>query len=194
MLMATETKPESGTKVVTSKVSKNPVRFSYAKVFQPESVNGGPAKYSVSIIIPKSNTVLIDKIKAAIALAAEEGKSTKFGGKIPNPLKQPLRDGDTDPNKAGDAAYANSYFMSASTKTKPGVVRADKTPIEDSTEFYSGCWGHASLNFYPFNSNGSKGVACGLNFLQKTKEGDALGGRGSADADFEEETEGEDLA
>lgn len=190
--MATTARPEeTGTKVITSKVNKIPLRFSYAHVFEPTAMGDGPQKYSVSLIIPKSNTALVDAIKAAIEVAKEQGKTGKWQGKVPATLKLPLRDGDKE--RPEDATYADAYFMSATTKTKPNVVGPDKMPIVDPTEFYSGCYGHASLNFYPFNSNGSKGVACGLNNLQKTKDGEALGGRSSADDDFDEEA-GDDLA
>ena len=68
----------STTKVITSKV-----RFSYAHVFEPTAIEEGQEKkYSVSLIIPKSDTKLVEKLKAAIKAALEEGKA-KFGGKIP---------------------------------------------------------------------------------------------------------------
>lgn len=52
------------------------------------------------------------------------------------------------------------------------------------SEIYSGVYGRVSISFYAFNSNGNKGIACGLNNLQKIKDGEPLGGHTSAEADF----------
>jgi hypothetical protein len=176
---------EQSTKVITGKV-----RLSYAHLFEPVAVaEGQDKKYSVSLIIPKSDKATIAKINAAINAAKEQGKA-KFGGKIPANLKLPLRDGDVE--RPDDEAYANSYFINASAKTKPGVVDKDLNPVMDSTEVYSGCFGRVSINFYPFNTSGNKGVACGLNNVQKLADGDPLGGRSRAEDDFAEVLEGED--
>lgn len=182
--MAKETKAASNapvTKVVTSKV-----RFSYVHVWEPTAMEGSDKKkYSVSLIIPKSDTALVEKLKKAIENAKALGKDSKWGGKIPATLKQPLRDGDAE--RPDDPTYADSWFINASSATKPGIVDANTQPILDETEVYSGCYGRASINFYAFNSNGSKGVACGLNHIQKLEDGEALGGRGRAEDDFAEE-------
>lgn len=168
----------STTKVVTSKV-----RFSYAHVFEPSAIEEGQEKkYSVSIIIPKSETKLIEKIKEAIKAALEEGKA-KFGGKIPTNYKNPLRDGDEE--RPDDENYENSYFINANSARKPGLVNANLDPILDKDDFYSGCYGRASVNFYAFNVSGNKGVAVGLNNLQKLEDGIRLSGGGSsAEEDF----------
>lgn len=169
-----------------AKVITGLVRFSYVHVFKAESVGEtDEPKFSVSLIIPKSDKETIAKIKAAIEVAKENGKTSKFGGKIPAGLKTPLRDGDED--RPDDEAYANSYFINASTLQRPGVIDAAKKPITDETEFYSGCYGRASLAFFPFNVNGNKGIAAGLNNLQKLKDGESLGGRQSAEADFDDD-------
>ena len=146
------------TKVITGKV-----RMSYANVFEPKSINGSDPKYSVSLIIPKSDKATIEKIKAAIELAKKEGV-TKLGGKIPANLKTPLRDGDID--RADDEAYSNSYFINANSTVRPGIVDENLQQIIDTTEFYSGCYGRASIVFYAYNANGNKGIACGLQNLQ----------------------------
>ena len=120
-------------------------------------------------------------MKAAIEAAKQAGLS-KFGGKIPANLKLPLRDGDTE--REDDEVYAGKYFINANAKTKPGIVDKGGNPIIDTTEFYSGCYGHASITFYAFNTSGNKGIACGLNNLMKTRDGEMLGGRASAEDDF----------
>lgn len=164
------------TKVITGKV-----RFSYANVWEPKSINGGDAKYSVSLIIPKSDKKTIKNINNAIEAAKKAGVS-KFGGKIPANLKLPLRDGDTE--REDDENYADSFFVNANCVTKPGIVDKAGNPIIDSTEFYSGCYGYASITFYAFNSSGNKGIACGLNNLMKLEDGEPLGGRSRAEDDF----------
>lgn len=164
------------TKVITGKV-----RFSYANVFEPKSINGSDEKYSTSILIDKKDTKTIKAIRNAIEAAKQAGVS-KFGGKIPAKLKEPLRDGDEE--REDDENYQGKYFINANAKTKPGLVDKKGRPIIDSTEFYSGCYGYASITFYAFNSNGNKGIACGLNNLMKTDDGEPLGGRSRAEDDF----------
>lgn len=161
-------------------------RWSYANVWEPKSINGGTPKYSVSLIIPKSDTKTIAKIQAAIEAAYKEGEAKlKGNGKSVPPLtaiKMPLRDGDTE--RPDDPAYAGSYFINANSATAPGIVDADCNPILTRSEVYSGVYGRASINFYAFNSNGNKGIACGLNNLQKIRDGEPLGGKSSAASDF----------
>lgn len=177
-MATTKTKDEAAsTKLITTKV-----RFSYCHVFEPTSVQEDQEKkYSVSIIIDKKDKKLIAEIKKRIDAAIEQGKTAKFAGKVKG-LKIPLRDGDEE--RDGDEAYAGSYFINATSKTKPGIVDADLNPIMKQDDFYSGCYGRASLNFYPFNKAGNKGVAVGLNNLQKLEDGDPLSGRVSAEVDF----------
>lgn len=161
-------------------------RWSYANIWDPKSINGGTPKYSVSLIIPKSDKVTIQKIKAAIQAAYEEGESKlKGSGKsVPSlsVIKTPLRDGDLE--RPDDEAYKNAYFVNANSATAPGIVDADRQQIIDRSEVYSGVYGRASINFYAFNSNGNKGIACGLNNLQKIRDGEPLGGKASAESDF----------
>lgn len=164
------------TKVITGKV-----RMSYANVFEPKSINGSEPKFSVSLIIPKEDKVTIEKINKAIEQAKKEGIS-KLGGKIPANLKTPLRDGDVD--RPDDAAYANSYFINANSTIRPGIVDENLQPIINPQEFYSGCYGRASLVFFAYNAQGNKGIACGLQNLQKLEEGQPLGGRARAEDDF----------
>ena len=171
------------TKVITGKHTV----MSYLNVNEPKTpMGGGTPKYSVSLIIPKSDTATIAKIKAAIQAAYEEGQSKLKGNSkfVPDleSIKNPLRDGDKE--RKGDEAYAGAYFVNANSSTKPGVVDADCNPILDTSELYSGIIGRASINFYAFNSNGNKGIACGLNNIQKLSDGTPLGGHSRAEDDF----------
>lgn len=177
-----------------NKVNSNPMkvitgpetRWSYANVWEAKSINGGTPKFSVSLIIPKSDTLTVSKIKAAIEAAYHEGEAKlKGNGKSVPPLaaiKTPLRDGDIE--RPDDPAYANTYFINANSGTAPGIVDADRNIILNRAEVYSGVYGRASINFYAFNSNGNKGIACGLNNLQKVRDGEPLGGKSRAEDDF----------
>ena len=171
-------------------------RWSYVNAWEPKSINGGAPKYSVSLIIPKSDTKTIEKIQAAIQAAYEEGEGKlKGNGKsVPalSVLKTPLRDGDAE--RPDDEAYADSYFVNANSGTAPGIVDADRNPIIDRSEVYSGVYGRASINFYAFNSNGNKGIACGLNNLQKIRDGEPLGGKTRAEDDFAAEDDDDFLS
>ena len=161
-------------------------RWSYANVWEAKSINGGTPKFSVSLIIPKSDTKTVEKIKAAIQAAYQEGEAKlKGNGKTVPPLesiKAPLRDGDLD--RPDDPAYENSYVINANSTVAPGIVDIDRQPILERSEVYSGVYGRASINFYAFNSNGNRGIACGLNNLQKVRDGEPLGGRTRAEDDF----------
>lgn len=161
-------------------------RWSYVNAWEPKSINGGTPKYSVSLIIPKSDTKTIAKIKAAIEAAYHEGEGKlKGNGRSVPPLatlKTPLRDGDVE--RPDDPTYANAYFMNANNSSAPGIVDADRQPIIERSEIYSGVYGRASVNFYAFNTNGNKGIACSLNNLQKIRDGEHLGGKSDAEEDF----------
>jgi hypothetical protein len=180
------------TKVITGKV-----RLSYANLFEPKSINGSDPKYSVSLIIPKDDTQMVNTIKQAIENAKERDKH-KWGGKIPANLKTPLRDGDEE--RPEDEAYANSYFINANSTRPPAVVGTEKDVATGKAirltedEVYSGCYARVSINFYGFNAAGNKGIACGLGNVQKVDDGERLGGGSSAEEDFEfDEVEEDDF-
>ena len=170
--------------------------FSYLTVNEPKTpIGGGTPKYSVSLIIPKSDTVTVQRIKDAIRAAYEEGEGRlKGNGKTVPPLstlKTPLRDGDAE--RPDDPAYRNAYFVNANSAAKPGIVDAALQPVIDPSELYSGIVGRASISFYAYNSNGNRGIACGLNNLQKLADGTPLGGRSRAEDDFAGLEEDEDF-
>lgn len=169
---------QNNTKVIV------PCRFSYLHCWEPDSVNGGDPKYSVSAIVPKSDTKTINAIKAAIEQAKKDSVS-KWGGKVPANLKLPLRDGDI--YRPDDEAYAGCYFFNANSRQAPQVVDSKVQPILDQSEVYSGCYGKISVTFYGYNSNGNRGIAAGLGNIQKLKDGESLGGRTSAADDFQTE-------
>ena len=159
-----------------------PCRFSYLHCWEPDSVNGGDPRYSVSAIIPKSDTRTVEKIRAAIENAKKESLS-KWGGKIPPNLKLPLRDGDIE--RPDDEAYAGSWFLNANSRQAPEVVDRKVQRILDQSEVYSGCYGQISVTFYGFNTNGNRGIAAGLGNIQKLRDGEPLGGKANAAEEFE---------
>ena len=168
-----------------TKVVTGVVRLSYANVWEPKAANEGQTpKYSVSLIISKEDKETIAKVNAAIDAALEEGIG-KFGGKKPNKatLKLPLRDGDIERDE--DEAYANSYFINANSPIAPQIVDTKVQPILERSEVYSGVYARVSINFYAFNSNGNKGVACGLGNIQKVRDGEPLGSKSKATDDFD---------
>lgn len=169
---------QNQTRIITGEI-----RLSYAHVWEPNSIQGGKPKYSVSLIIPKTDKATITAIEKAIDAAIDAGIA-KFGGKRPNKaaLKLPLRDGDVERD---DEAYAGAVFVNANSTVAPQIVDENVQPILDRSEVYSGCYARVSLSFYAFNTNGNKGIACGLGNIQKTRDGEPLGGgRISAESDF----------
>lgn len=181
MATATARATNQTTKVVTDKC-----RLSYVYLFQPRPADdeNEKAKYSVCLLIPKSDTQTVAKIQAAVKAAMQAGLN-KWGGKVPPNLKMPLRDGDTERDTEEQPEYAGHWFVNANSIQQPGIVDQNVQPILDSTEVYSGCYGRASVNFYAYNTKGNKGIACGLNHIQKLADGDFLGGRSKPEDDFE---------
>ena len=169
-----------------AKVITGVCRLSYANIWQAKSINGGAPKYSASVLIPKSDTKTLAKVKAAIQAAYEEGEGKLKGNGKTAPslasLKTPLRDGDTE--RPDDEAYAGHWFINANSNTAPGVVDSNREPIYDTSEIYSGVYARVSLSFYAFNSNGNRGIACALQNIQKVREGEPLGGKSKAEDDF----------
>jgi hypothetical protein len=158
------------------------VRFAYLHVFTPKVAKDAEAdakaKYSVCLIIPKSDKVSIKRLQAAI----EETGKAKFGEKLPKNFKSPLRDGDLE--REDSEVFEGCFFMNASTTQKPGLVDADLEEIASRDEIYSGCFGRAVVNFFGYDTKGNKGVGCGLRHLQKLEDGDVLsdGGVSAAEA------------
>ena len=175
-------KPVNPCKVITGKDS----RLSYAHVWEPASINGGNPKYSVCVMFPKTDELTTRKVRNAMEAAYREGEAKlKGNGKTVPPMsaiKLPLRDGDLE--RPDDPAFAGMWFVNANSDRAPGIVDLDCNQILDRSEIYSGCYCRVSLTFYAFNSNGNRGIACGLNNIQKIRDGEPLGGRMSAEAEF----------
>jgi Protein of unknown function (DUF2815) len=169
-------------KKVVKNVTTNKVRFSFANVFEKgKSFNGeGEGKYSVSVIVPKSDKEGVAKIQNIINEVIEENAQGFFGGKTKG-LKLWFRDGDEERD---DPTYADSYFFTASSYNQPKVVDENRQEILDPTEFYSGCYGRVSISVFPYDSNGARGITFGLNAIQKLEDGERFGGGISAEQAF----------
>ena len=170
---------------MSSKVVTGKVRFSYVNIFKSRAFREGQdAKYSICLLIPKSDKAGIAKLTRAMDEAVQEGIASKWGGKKPKNLHLPIRDGDEE--RAEEAPeYEGMLFLNANSDTKPGIVDKDLNVILDPEEVYSGCWGRASINFFAYDSNGNRGVGVGLNNIQKLRDGERLGAaRASAESDF----------
>lgn len=171
------------TKVVTGKV-----RFSYLNVFEAKvPQNGGDAKYSVTLLIPKSDTVTLGKIKQAMQDARENFCARNGANAIPTKFNHTLHDGDglRDSGEPYGEECKGHYVITVSSKNKPVIVDRNGQPIIDMGEIWSGCYGRASINFYGYNTNGKKGVSAGLLAVQKLADGEPFGTVGSA-SDFED--------
>lgn len=171
---------EKNTKVVI------PCRLSYAHIWEPATnEDGTPGKYSTALLIPKSDTKTLAKINAAIEAAKikDKAKLVNSKGVVPKNIKTPLHDADEE--EIEDEAYRGMVFFNAYSKRRPQIVDRHVQKILDPEEVYSGCYCNVSVNFYGFNRDVNKGIAAGLNNIQKVRDGERLAGGSTADDDFE---------
>ena len=156
-------------------------RLSFVNLFEPKAIGDNEVpKYSVTVIIPKSDTKTIEAIKAAIQAAAEAGAQKHFGGRVPTAVNNTFKDGDTEVDDLGELKnvkspeYKGNYFIRLSTKFKPKVLDANRQEILDPTELYSGCYGKVSMTFFAYSGDGRRGVSAVLNNVMKTRDGEPL--------------------
>ena len=133
-----------------------------------------------NVLIPKEDKDVIKAINEAVEAAKKAAIVSKWGGKEPKKLDLPLRDGD----EKEDEVYEGCYYLNAKCSTRPGIVDRDREPITDEDEIYSGVYAVVSVTFFGYDVSGNRGVACGLNNVMKAKDGERLGGRVSADTEF----------
>lgn len=181
----------SATQITTGKV-----RFSYCNLFTPRAAEPDEdAKYSVTLLIPKSDKATVAKIKKAMEAAKARYLELNPGTKLPTDLKHTMHDGDGERANGGEFGpeCKGHYVMTTSTKRKPVIVNADKTPLTDPSELYSGCYGRAILNFYVYSNRGNRGVSAGLNGIMKLYDGEPLGGAVVVDSDWDDGWEDDGL-
>lgn len=172
-------------------ITINNVRFSYCNLFEPKPPLNNPTgepKYSVTVLVPKTNTAAKAAIDQAIAQAIELGVSSKWNGVRPPMPSLPVHDGDgvrpSDGQPYGEECKG-CWIFTASSKQAPFVVDGQVQNIIDPRLVYSGMWGNISVNFFAYNSAGKKGIGCGLNGVQKIRDGEPLGGRVTAQDAFQ---------
>lgn len=175
----------SPTHVVTGRA-----RLSYTHLFSPyANPNGGEAKYSTTILIPKSDTATKARIDAAIEAAKRGGVALKWNGVMPPIVAIPVHDGDgvrpSDGMPFGDECKG-CWVFTASSKNAPQIVDTGMNPIIDQTAVYSGIYACVSVGFFPYANSGKKGVGCGLGNVQKLDDGEPLGSKTTAADDFGE--------
>lgn len=176
--------------ISATSVTTNEVRLSYTNLFQPQARPGGKpedAKYSTTVLVPKSDMAAKAAIDTAISAAIELGVGKCWNGVRPPQPSICVHDGD-GPRPSDGQAFGEEcrgcWVFTASSKNPPFVVDLNVQPILLQSEIYSGMYGRVSVNFFPYNSNGKKGVGCGLNGVQKLRDGEALAGRVSAEEAF----------
>ena len=174
-------------RISDTSIRLGPVRFCYAHVFAPKKNDDGTnGKYGVQLLIPKTDKEALTLIENAINAAKQAGVSSKWNGKMPpaSKLKLPLRDGDEE--FPDDGTYAGMYFMNTSSPTQPGVRVLENGMMSealDEDDFYSGCYGCATVNFVAYNISGT-GVGAYINNVIKTADGKKFSGGRSAEEDF----------
>lgn len=172
-----------------TKVLTGECRLSYCNLNAPRAAQqGDEAKYSVTLLIPKTDTATKADIDAAINAAANDAMTKLWNGVRPPQLKVPIYDGDgVRPNSGvpfGDECKGH-WVMTAGTKNKPQVVGIDNINCELApSDVYSGMYGRVTINFYGYSNSGNRGVGCGLGNVLKTRDGEPLAGGASAAADF----------
>lgn len=174
-------------------ITLNNVRFSYVNVFQPKPPFNNPngeAKFSVTILVPKTNLQAKAAMDQAIAAAIEEGVASKWNGVRPPQPAICVHDGDgvrpSDGQPFGPECKGCWVFTaSAKADHPPFVVDTQVQPIIDATQVYSGMWGNVSVSFFAYNSAGKKGIGCGLNGLQKVRDDEPLSTRVTAQDAFQ---------
>lgn len=174
---------------MSTKLTTGKVRFSYCHIFEPHAQKQGDTpKYSVTLLIPKTDTVTIGKIKEALNEARENFCARNGQNALPTKPANTLHDGDGT-RKDGDPygeECKGCYVITVSSKQRPVIVDASRNLILDSTEVYSGCYGRASINFYGYSVNGNKGISAGLLGIQKLTDGEPLGGSTGSANDFDD--------
>lgn len=175
---------------IATKVLTGEVRLSYVHLTEPyQNKQGGDPRYQVTLLIPKSDTVTKADIDASIKAAYEDGVKNKWKGVRPQMKNALIYDGDgTKTNGTPFGAECKGHWVitaSSPSSRKPNVVDVSNIYVELApTDIYSGMYARATLNFFSYDSHGSKGVGCGLSNIMKTRDGEALSGGASAASDF----------
>jgi hypothetical protein len=173
------------------KVTTGEARLSYChllKAYKNPNQQNAEEKYSVTVLIPKSDFATKQRIDMAIEAAKAEATPKTWGGVAPPPSYLPIPIHDGDALKQNGTAFGpecrGHWVMTVGTKMKPGVVDMNCSPIIDETQVYSGMHGRVSMRFFGYNTSGKKGIGAGLNNVQKTHDGEPLTNYSTPDEDF----------
>ena len=181
--------------MLSTQITTGKVRFSYCNLFTPRAANEDEAeKYSVTLLIPKSDKHTLSKIKKAMENAKANFLERNSGKKLPSSLTNTLHDGDGERANGGEFGpeCKGCYVITVSSKSPPVIVDADKRLLTDPRELFSGCYGRAIINFYIYDVRGNKGISAGLNGIMKLHDGEPLGGAVVTDADWDDGWEDDD--
>lgn len=160
-------------------ITTNEVRLSFVHVFKPYAATpGAEERYSVTMLIPKADTDTMGRIERAIEAAKARGLTDKWNNVMPPQVPTPIWDGDgvrQDGTPFGDECKG-CWVLTAGAKADrvPGIFDTALNPIIDQSEVYSGAYGRVNISFFAYNAAGKKGIGCGLNMLQKTRDGEPL--------------------
>lgn len=169
--------------ITETTVTTDRARLSFTHLFEPYANNHGQeAKYSVTVLVPKADFATKQRIDAAETAAKRQGVAKCWGGNMPPMVATAVHDGDgVRPNgEAFGEECRGCWVFTASSKQPPQVVDVNLNPIINQSDVYSGCYARVCVNFFPYNSNGKRGVGIGLQAVQKIEDGEPLGGRVSA--------------
>jgi hypothetical protein len=173
---------------IPTKVLTGEVRLSYANLTTPRANKpGDKEKYSVTLLIPKSDTATKANIDASAEAAAQEAQGKLWNGVRPPVLPVPIHDGDgvRENGTPFGPECKGHWVMTASTYNRPQVVHQSDVNTELAPQdIYSGMYARVTINFFGYLNNGKKGVGCGLGNVMKTRDGEPLAGGASASADF----------
>lgn len=176
-----EAKMKGDNRVVTGVV-----RLSFSNLFEPRlNEDGSKGRYDCCLLIDKKDKKTIECINKAIEAAKAKGIKEKWANKLPKNLQLPLRDGDEKEDDQYSDQFKGMMFINPKSKSRPGIVDKNFAPILDPEELYSGCYVVAAISFFPYDTNGNKGVGVGIDNVLKVKDGDSLAGKPSANNDFE---------
>ena len=174
-------------KTVSTKVTTTEFRVAFPAVFRPKHNDlSNKDEYSVVALFPKGTDL------SALKAAAQEAAKKKWPKDMPKNLKSPFRD-QADRAKVDEQTgketlpqgyEAGAIYLNLKSAQRPGVVDQKMNEIIDESDFYGGCWARASINAYAYDQKGNRGVAFGLNNLQKLKDDDAFGNRSKPQDDF----------
>ena len=175
---------------IPTRVLTGECRLSYVNLVQPRANNNDPSakpKYSVTLLIPKTDTAVYQNILSSIEAAAADAQGKLWNGVRPPVMPIPIHDGDgvRDNGTPYGPECKGCWVITASSNNKPQVIHQSDINTELAPQdIYSGMYARVTINFFGYNRAGKRGIGCGLGNVMKTRDGEPLAGGASAAADF----------